>query len=299
MDLSPPQLALAAFEIALLIFGGYQLVRTFGTHSGRTAFFSAGGLPPWSLGGLEVALLVVLIFLCGAFGQSLVAKLTAARLHASSDRAGLEIAVFGFAFHSLALLGWPVFYQLRQRFFAQDLPAGSPLPPDAPVPPVASAPASRQSWPQVFQAAGLTLAMALPLVAASSFLWTNFLHAVGLPDQPQDLIAIFGNGHSRVVLAGMLLVACVVAPVNEELIFRGAIFRSLRQRFGRVVALVFSGVFFGAIHGNWAGLLPLAILGAALAMAYERTGDLRVSIVTHGLFNLNTVLCLLAGLPQG
>ena len=193
--------------------------------------------------------------------------------------------------HSLALLGWPVFFLLRRYFLGQPVP----------VPPPAGSPEARRprlSWPEVFGRAVPALAMSLPVVSAVSYLWTQLLAILHLPTEPQDLLAIFGDGHSRLVFAGMIVVACVVAPVNEELIFRGAIFRSVNQRFGRIVGLVFSSVFFGTIHGNWAGALPLAVLGAALALAYERSGDLRVNIVIHGLFNLNTILMLVSGLPQ-
>lgn len=102
---------------------------------------------------------------------------------------------------------------------------------------------------------------------------------------------------SPLVLIAILLVACVVAPLNEELLFRGVIFRFCRQRFGRGIALVVSGMLFGALHGNLAGFVPLALLGVALAIAYEQSGDIRVPIITHGLFNLNTTLVVLAGIP--
>jgi membrane protease YdiL (CAAX protease family) len=96
----------------------------------------------------------------------------------------------------------------------------------------------------------------------------------------------------------MLLVACVLAPIYEEQLFRAGLYRFCRQRLGRGAALIISGVCFGALHGNWAGFLPLAGLGMGLALAYEATGSIRVPIIAHGLFNLNTVLVLLSGLPE-
>jgi membrane protease YdiL (CAAX protease family) len=76
------------------------------------------------------------------------------------------------------------------------------------------------------------------------------------------------------------------------------VYRFCRQRLGRGVALVISGVSFGALHANWAGFLPLALLGMGLALAYEATGSIRVPVIAHGLFNLNTVLVLLSGLQD-
>ena len=100
------------------------------------------------------------------------------------------------------------------------------------------------------------------------------------------------------VIAGMLLVACVLAPLSEELIFRAGLYRFVRQKLGRTPALLISSVCFGALHANWAGSLPLAVLGMLLAIVYEATGSIRVVVIAHGLFNLNTILIVLSGLPQ-
>ncbi len=79
---------------------------------------------------------------------------------------------------------------------------------------------------------------------------------------------------------------------------RPAVIVWMYERLGRNAALLISGAAFGALHGNWAGFVPLAVLGMGLAIAYEATGSIRVPIIAHGLFNLNTVLVLLSGLPQ-
>ena len=99
-------------------------------------------------------------------------------------------------------------------------------------------------------------------------------------------------------VAGMLLVACVFAPIYEELLFRAGLYRFIRLKLGRMPALLVSGLCFGAMHANWAGLLPLAVLGMLLALVYEATGSIRVAIIAHGLFNLNTIILLLSGLTQ-
>ena len=66
----------------------------------------------------------------------------------------------------------------------------------------------------------------------------------------------------------------------------------------RLLALVLSGLCFGILHGSWTGFLPLAILGMILAIVYEATGSIRVPIIVHALFNLNTVLIVLSGLAE-
>ena len=138
----------------------------------------------------------------------------------------------------------------------------------------------------------------LRLVALLSLAWNFVLRTLALPDEPQDLVRIFAETKSGLVIAGMLLVACVLAPISEELIFRAGLFRYIRQKLGRMPALLVSGLCFGVLHGSWTGFVPLAALGMLLALVYEATGSIRVPMVVHALFNLNTILIVLSGLAQ-
>jgi membrane protease YdiL (CAAX protease family) len=140
------------------------------------------------------------------------------------------------------------------------------------------------------------LLVALPVLTLLSLGWSQLLHLFGLPEEPQNLVAIFRGAKSPAIVAFMLLVACGLAPLTEELVFRAGLYRFVRQKLGRTPALLVSGLGFGALHANWAGFVPLAALGMILALAYEASGSIRVAIAAHALFNLNTVLLVLAGL---
>lgn len=285
MSFAPHQVVIGTLEVLLLLVGGWILARTLALAELRQAVLHQNRLAPWHLGGPEVLLLGLSIFLCGLVGQSLAAQFLAPLIADSPDREGLQVVLYGLGFHGLALLGWPLFHFGRRRAYASYGAA-----PDEP------RPVRRQAWNYVFWTGFTTLLLALPVLALTSAGWNLILRAVGLPDAPQDLIAIFGAVKSPVVLIAMILVATVVAPINEELLFRGVIYRFFRQRFGRAIAFVVSGSLFGLLHGNWAGFVPLAVLGIALAIAYEHSGDIRVPIVAHGLFNLNTTVVILSGL---
>jgi membrane protease YdiL (CAAX protease family) len=143
-----------------------------------------------------------------------------------------------------------------------------------------------------------TVALSFPVIIILSLGWASILKALGLPEDLQDSIAIFSNTKSPLVVTGMLFVACVLAPIMEELLFRAGLYRFCRQKLGRTGALLISGILFGAVHGNWAGFLPLAFLGAMLAMVYETTGSIRVAIIAHAFFNLNSILAILSGLKM-
>ncbi|MBI2516911.1 MAG: CPBP family intramembrane metalloprotease [Opitutae bacterium] len=286
MSLTPFQIALSVFELTALLAGAALLLRAVFVAPLREATFASKRLGRWNITGFEVTLLIVLIFLLGFIGQALSFQLFSKSIKGAADRAGLEVIAYGLGFHACALLGWPVFALLRRRLYA-----------DYGAEPPGLNPAPRMSWLAAALKGAGTLLMALPVVVLLSAGWTALLRFAGLPDEPQDLIAIFGHVKSPLVVLGMFAVACIAGPVNEELLFRHGVFRYLRQRFGRLIAFAASAVCFGALHMNLAGFVPLALLGAALGLAYEATGDIRVPIIAHCLFNLNTIVIVLSGLP--
>lgn len=118
---------------------------------------------------------------------------------------------------------------------------------------------------------------------AISIAWTS---ALGITDR-ESVALDLGTRDSTAALAAALLLVCVVAPICEELFFRGFLFGALRRR-GLPVALAVSGLAFGIAHGasSPAGfLVPLAALGVILALLYERTRSLYPSIALHALNN--------------
>ena len=88
------------------------------------------------------------------------------------------------------------------------------------------------------------------------------------------------------VLQGVLVVG--LAPISEELFFRGFLFGGLRGRLSFWPAALISGIFFGSIHllgGSIEVIPPLAAFGVLLAWLYERTGSLGPPMLMHALQN--------------
>lgn len=79
--------------------------------------------------------------------------------------------------------------------------------------------------------------------------------------------------------------AIVLAPVVEEILFRGILYRTIQQRGFPRLALLGTSLLFGLIHGSLMTLLPLAALAAILALLYDRTQNLMAPIFAHSLFN--------------
>jgi membrane protease YdiL (CAAX protease family) len=90
-----------------------------------------------------------------------------------------------------------------------------------------------------------------------------------------------------------LLVVGVIAPIAEELFFRGLLFRALEKRWDRWWALAGSSVFFGLTHFQLLQFLPLTVAGAVFGLLVVRTDRLGPAMVAHMAFNISTVVVLL------
>jgi len=88
------------------------------------------------------------------------------------------------------------------------------------------------------------------------------------------------------IFYGAILLAAIIAPVLEEIFFRGFIYRFLKGVCGIGYAVVFSAGFFAALHGYWFTLLPIFILGVVLARLYEKRGSFIACWTFHVLHNI-------------
>ena len=156
-------------------------------------------------------------------------------------------------------------------------------------------PGQRRSPGRKIQNGLMTFLIALPVLAAVGITWQFLMGLFGIEFVDQDLIAIFANTDSPVLLTCMILLAAGIAPITEELIFRAGIFRYMRTRTPRWVALLGPALLFASLHANLASFAPLAALGIIFSLAYERTGSIAVPIIAHALFNLNTIVLIFSG----
>ena len=97
------------------------------------------------------------------------------------------------------------------------------------------------------------------------------------------------EGTFGLIIAGLMVM--IVAPIAEEVFFRGFFYRALRSRFSMIGAATIDGLLFGAIHFNFEGadglllLPPLALLGFIFCVVYEKTGSLFPVIGMHAFNN--------------
>jgi uncharacterized protein len=104
-------------------------------------------------------------------------------------------------------------------------------------------------------------------------------------DQLPESLGVDG---STAALVAVCVLVTVVAPIAEEVLFRGYVFGALRNWRGPLPAALLTGIVFGAIHAGSAPdayLVPLAILGTMLCVVRWRTGSLLPCIVLHTINN--------------
>ena len=165
-------------------------------------------------------------------------------------------------------------------------------------------PRRRDPAAKVFLSGVVTFLIAWPVIIATANLWELALEVMGLPTERQDLIGMFADTESPWLLGAMFLLATMVAPIAEELVFRAGLFRYLRTRTHRMLAVAGPSVLFAAMHVEWTtlrglvGFVPLAVLAMIFSLAYERTGQIGTTVVAHALFNLNTVILIWAGFAK-
>jgi membrane protease YdiL (CAAX protease family) len=103
------------------------------------------------------------------------------------------------------------------------------------------------------------------------------------------LLLIDTAGERTLFLASVAL----VAPLFEEILFRGFVFAQLRHRFGLAAAASVSAALFALVHFSLGSFLPLFALGLVLAWAYEATGNLMTSMLIHAAWNAGTALIVM------
>ncbi|MFM1770709.1 MAG: hypothetical protein RJA22_3238 [Verrucomicrobiota bacterium] len=87
-----------------------------------------------------------------------------------------------------------------------------------------------------------------------------------------------------------LLASLVLAPVAEEILFRGILYPAIKQQGHPRLALAASAVLFSAIHFNQLAFIPFIVLAVLLTLLYERTGSLLAPILAHAAFNAANVI---------
>ncbi len=136
-----------------------------------------------------------------------------------------------------------------------------------------------RSWSR---AAGLALGAVVAIYVLEAV-----VSAIPLPQSPsheQGLTPTHWESAHAAAFAANIVLFAVVAPVVEELTFRG-VGQSLLAFIGRWPSMLVVGIAFGAAHGLVEALLVLVPFGVALAWLRDRTRSVLPGMIVHALFN--------------
>jgi membrane protease YdiL (CAAX protease family) len=124
--------------------------------------------------------------------------------------------------------------------------------------------------------------------------WSWWLEvACGLSREPQEAVKLLQEclqAGDLPALALVLFTGALLAPVSEELIFRGFVFGALERRWGAIPAALASSLVFAVFHPPLFTMLPIFVVGALLCYVYHRTGSLYWAMFFHFLFNLSSIV---------
>lgn len=147
-----------------------------------------------------------------------------------------------------------------------------------------------RQWPLAFAIAPVTLVFMWGLLIVLTFAgWNRWLEESLGVESMQEAVRLFQEAKDPLVIALMAVAAVIVAPLAEEVVFRGYLYPAAKRFCGPAGAVVFSSLVFAAAHGSIVALAPLFILAVLLCLIYEFTGSLWACISVHFLFNAATV----------
>lgn len=127
----------------------------------------------------------------------------------------------------------------------------------------------------------------LMLVTLLSFIF--IVDAVPTVDAPEWFREMMKNVADR-DLGWSILSVGIIAPILEEFVFRGMIQRGLMAQYAPMTAILWSAVFFGAVHLNPWQAIPAILFGIFFGWVYYRTGSLWTTIMFHSVNNILSLL---------
>lgn len=165
----------------------------------------------------------------------------------------------------------------------------------------------RQAWTGLAWGAILSFVFN-PLVLGGSMLVEWLYRAIDyIHPRQHDLLGVLGRTDDVAVRVVLVLGATVVAPLSEELLFRGHAQTIFRRALARLSgtdahspppawatwgAIVLASALFASVHAPWTWP-PIFLLSLCLGWVYERFGNLWAPVAAHSMFNIVSTLIFL------
>jgi len=137
------------------------------------------------------------------------------------------------------------------------------------------------------------LLMIFPVVGLAGAITQKLL---GPDAEPQEIVKFFQQAVQQNDSRSMLItivIGGVLAPVAEELMFRGYLYPLCKRYIGVIAGVIFNSLLFAVMHSNLTALPALSVLACGFTLAYELTGSLLVPMMMHAIFNFTMFTVML------
>jgi membrane protease YdiL (CAAX protease family) len=144
-----------------------------------------------------------------------------------------------------------------------------------------------EDWARAIRLGILVAVIFLPIGFGLQLMSDFVMRLPHSPVQPveQQAVQTLRTASSWIQRVAAGTVTIVVAPLGEEVLFRGILYPTIKQAGFRHLALWVTSLAFAAIHLNAVTFVPLLVLSVLLILLYERTNNLLAPIAAHSVFN--------------
>lgn len=140
-------------------------------------------------------------------------------------------------------------------------------------------------WRRVKHGFWSGLLLILPMLPLILLITVVSQGLLGNREETNPLIPELLTARNPWLMVAMAMAATVVAPITEETLFRGILFRALHARLPFWSAALVSGVLFALMHRQVAAIVPITFLGMIFALMTRRTHSVLASVGAHAGYN--------------
>jgi len=156
-------------------------------------------------------------------------------------------------------------------------------------------------WPQAIMLGVIVACFFLPL--GWGLQWRSgkvivLVPRLHLKPEEQQAVQTLQLASALLQRLALAFVTIILAPLAEEILFRGILYPWLKQAGFPRLALWCSALLFAVFHVNLLTFVPLVVLAVVLTLLYERTNNLLAPITAHALFNAMNFMILYSLLPH-
>ena len=141
------------------------------------------------------------------------------------------------------------------------------------------------NWKMALLLGAAVACLALPVSQVLQLASAEIMSRLSVKPEIQPAMQALQNTVTWLDRVALGIAAIGLAPVAEEMLFRGILYPAVKQAGYPRAALWVTSLLFAVVHWNVATFVPLLLLAIALTLLYEKTNNLLAPITAHSLFN--------------